>query len=179
VHTRTLRIESVRTGPAELAVTGHLVDERPPGATWFGLAQDTMVHDMRVTLHVRHPDLTITRVAAEMVARPYTLCADAIEPLHGLVGLSVARGFTRAVNERFGRQQGCAHLTALVHAMAPAVRQAAGVFRDAHVIPTTEDELWFVNTCQAWREGGLLHQRLVAKDVAGLRALTPPRAGRP
>ena len=173
IHVRTIRIEAVRVSADELDVSGHLNDRRPdPGEGWFGAAHGGVIHDMRVTLRVRYPDLVVTRVAADMVARPYTLCTDALEPLQQMVGLSVARGFTRAVNERFGRQLGCAHLTALVQAMAPVVRQGAGAaFRDPHALPSAEHDLWFVNTCQAWREGGLLHQRLVANDVAGLKAL--------
>ena len=92
-------------------------------------------------------------------------------PAAELVGLSIARGFTREVNERFGRQRGCAHFTALIHAMAPAVRQGAGVAFPEQERPATGDP-WFVNTCQAWREEGPLHQLIRAGDEAGLRALS-------
>lgn len=175
VHVRTLTMEARRAGAALLEVSGRLVDERPQGAGvgWFGAVNGTVIHDMRVTLGVRHPDLVITAVAAEMASHPYSLCPDAVEPLQRLVGLSIARGFTRAVNERFGRQLGCAHLTALIQAMAPVVRQAVGpAFLEYEEIPRTGAETWFVNTCQAWKEGGLLHQRLAAGDLEGLKALS-------
>ena len=175
VHVRMLTMEARRAGAALLEVTGRLVDERPQGAGvgWFGAVNGTVIHDMRVTLGVRHPDLVITAVAAEMASHPYSLCPDAVEPLQQLVGLSIARGFTRAVNERFGRQLGCAHLTALIQAMAPVVRQAVGpAFLEYEEIPRTGAETWFVNTCQAWKEGGLLHQRLAVGDLEGLKALS-------
>jgi hypothetical protein len=71
---------------------------------------------------------------------------------------------------------GCAHLTALVHAIAPVVRQGAGVtFRGTREQPDPAQDLWFVNTCQAWRENGPLHTRLVANDVEGLRQLSAHR----
>jgi hypothetical protein len=183
VHVRTLTMEARRAGDALLAVTGRLVDTRPqgPGIGWFGAANGSIIHDMRVTLYVRHPDLVITALTAEMVSHPYSLCPDALEPLQQLVGLSVARGFTRAVNERFGRQLGCAHLTALIQAMAPVVRQAVGpAFLEYAEIPKREGETWFVNTCQAWKEGGLLHRRLAAGDLEGLKALSArtPREAR-
>jgi hypothetical protein len=183
-HVRTITMQARRAGPALLEVSGRLVDERPQGAGvgWFGAVDGSIIHDMRVTLAVRHPDLVITAVTAEMVSHPYSLCPDAVEPLQQLVDLSVARGFTRAVNERFGRQYGCAHLTALIHAMAPVVRQAVGpAFREYDEIPKGGGETWFVNSCQAWKEGGLLHQRLAAGDVEGLKALSAriPRAAGP
>jgi Protein of unknown function (DUF2889) len=87
------------------------------------------------------------------------------------VGLSIARGFTREVNERFGRQRGCAHFTALIHAMAPAVRQGAGVAFPQPEPPATTNPR-FVDTCQAWRADGPLHQLVRAGDEAGLRALS-------
>ena len=180
VHVRTLTMEAHRAGADLLAVTGRLVDQRPqgPGIGWFGAANGSIIHDMRVTLYVRHPELVITAVTADMASHPYSLCPDALAPLQQLVGLSIARGFTRAVNDRFGRELGCAHLTALIHAMAPVVRQAVGpAFREYEEIPKSGGETWFVNTCQAWKEGGLLHQRLAAGDLDGLKALsarTPP-----
>ena len=175
VHVRTLTMEARRAGEALLEVTGRLVDQRPqgPGVGWFGAVDGAIIHDMRVTLYVRHPDLVITAVTADMASHPYSLCPDAVEPLQRLVGLSIARGFTRAVNERFGRQLGCAHLTALIQAMAPVVRQSVGpAFREYEEIPKGAGETWFVNTCQAWKEGGLLHQRLAAGDLEGLKALS-------
>jgi hypothetical protein len=183
VHVRRLTMEARRAGEASLEVSGHLVDERPQGAGvgWFGAVNGSIIHDMRVTLRVRHPDLVITAVVAEMASHPYSLCPDAVEPLQQLVGLSIARGFMRAVNERFGRQYGCAHLTALIQAMAPVVRQAVGpAFREFDEIPKGGGETWFVNTCQAWKEGGLLHQRLAAGDLEGLKTLSArtPRAAR-
>ncbi|HEV8471942.1 MAG TPA: DUF2889 domain-containing protein [Methylomirabilota bacterium] len=181
VHVRTLTMQAHRVGDTTLEVSGRLVDERPqgPGVGWFGAAHGSVIHDMRVTLRVRHPDLVIVGVVAEMASRPYTLCTDAVEPLQQLVGLSIARGFTRALNERFGRQLGCAHLTALIQAMAPVVRQAVGpAFHALSELPKASDEgeTWFVNTCQAWRDGGLLHQRLAAGDLEGLKALSARRA---
>ena len=173
LHTRTIRMDAVRVSETELEVTGRLVDDRPEPEDWFGVTSGLVIHDMRVTLRVRHPDLVVTAASASMDERPYTLCTDAVDPLQRLVGLSVAQGFTRAVNERFGRANGCAHLTALIHAIAPVVRQAAGVaFRGTRQAPDPASDLWFVNTYQAWREHGPLHSRLLANDVEALRALS-------
>lgn len=178
LHTRTIRMDAVRVNDAELEVAGHLVDDRPEPEDWFGVPAGPVIHDMRVTLRVRHPDLVITAASATMRARPYTICTDAVAPLQRLVGLSVTRGFTRAVNERLGRANGCAHLTALVHALGPVVRQAAGVaFPGPRPTPEAASDPWFVNTCHAWREDGPLHARLLANDVDGLRQLSAWRTG--
>lgn len=172
IHRRTITIDAFETGPNELTVEGKLVDERPQGGpAWFGGEGPRVIHDMQVALTVRFPELAIVRAAGTMRAHPYGICTDALPPLQGLVGVSVAQGFTRAVNERFGRQLGCSHLTALIQAMAPVVRQAAGAaFVEKKAAPPDPGERWFVNTCQAWREGGPLHTLLEKGDAEGLRA---------
>lgn len=177
IQVRTIRAEAWKVSDTELRVTGRLLDDRPQGGPrWFDEGQGTTIHDMSLTIRVRYPDLVITEAAGRMDSHPYTLCPDAVPPLRQLVGLSVAQGFTRAVNERFGRQAGCAHLTALIQALGPVVRQAAGAaFRDESAPPRADCDHWFVNTCQAWRAGGPLHARLVAGDVAGMKALSARR----
>ena len=172
VHVRTIRVEVAPVGTEELQITATLVDERPgDNPRWFGAEPPRVIHDMRLRLRVRHPGLVITQARAEMASHHYTICPEALPPLGQLVGLSISRGFTREVNERFGRERGCAHFTALIHAMAPAVRQGAGVAFPEHERPV-EGAPWFVDTCQAWRENGPLHRLIQAGDEAGLRGLS-------
>ncbi len=174
VHVRTIRMEAVEAGPGELEVTGTLLDERPSGQVRSeGDDGARIIHDMTVTLRVRYPDFVITEARAEMAAYPYTICPEALPPVDQLVGLSVARGFVRAVQERFGRERGCSHLTALILAMAPVVKQGAGAaFRRERDTPRDADDLWFINTCQAWRQDGPLHSLLQRGDVEGLKAIS-------
>ncbi|MBI4591226.1 MAG: DUF2889 domain-containing protein [Candidatus Rokubacteria bacterium] len=172
-HVRTIRVEATETGPNELQVTGTLLDERPRGERrWPGDDGAKVVHDMTVTLRVRYPDFVITKASGDMATHPYTICPEAVPALEQLVGLSVARGFNRAVQERLGRERGCAHLTALVLAMAPVVKQGAGAaFRGERGAPAASDDLWFINTCQAWRQDGPLHELVKRGDVEGFQAL--------
>jgi len=172
VHVRTIRVEVASVGTDELEITATLVDERPGDSPrWFGAEPPRVIHDMRLGLRVRHPGLTITEARGEMASHPYTICPEALPPLQRLVGLSITRGFTREVNECLGRQRGCAHFAALIHAVAPAVRQGAGVAFPEDERPA-EGGPWFVNTCHAWREDGPLHRLIQAGDEAGLRGLS-------
>src|SRR5262245_63490705 len=93
------------------------------------------------------------------------VCPDALPSLQSLVGVVVGPGFTRAVNERIGRERGCTHVTALILAMGPVVRQGAGaVFGFAS--PGSGVSPWFINSCQAWREGGPLHRSFLTGEIA-------------
>ncbi len=173
VHTRTITIDVFRSGDAELEATGRLVDDRPGAQpSWFDVPQGSTIHDMSVTLRIHYPDLTITDAFARMVSHPYTICPEALPGLDRLIGLSVAKGFTRAVNERLGRQRGCSHMTALIQSMAPAIKQGAGAaFLEEDGFPEPDADLWFINTCQAWRDGGPLVKGLRAGDTEALKAL--------
>ena len=178
LHVRSIRVEAAEHGDRELVVTGTLTDERPRGGEkWFGVEGPRIIHQMRLSLRVRHADLVITAVEGGMEAHPYRICPDAVPSLQRLVGVSVRQGFTRAVNERLGRQRGCAHLTALVHAMAPVVVQAAGVAFAEPDEPVVPDEraLWVIDTCQAWREDGVLHRLVRAGDAEGLQHISAYR----
>jgi len=176
-HVRTIRVEAVEDGGDALLVSGTLIDERPRGGEqWFGVEGPRVIHQMEIALRVRHADLVIVEVRGGMEAHPYRICPEAVAPLQTLVGLSVARGFTRAVNERLGRQRGCAHLTALIHAIAPVVKQAAGVtFQAPDARDDTEEALWFIDTCHSWRADGPLHQLVRARDRQGLRDISAYR----
>ena len=88
-------------------------------------------------------------------------CA-AIEPhFRDLVGLSVGRGYTSAVQERFGRERGCSHLeflaavslglTVIQATTSAAARQT--VLGGAY--PDGERNLSFLtNTCHVWTPDG-------------------------
>jgi len=170
VHVRTIRIdaaEATSQGDVRvLRVRGTLEDRRPQGVPDWIQHDGDVIHHMEVTLTVTWPDLVLATVDGTMRTFPHAgVCPDALPPLQSLVGVAVGPGFTRAVNQRIGREQGCTHITALILAMGPVVRQGAGAAfgftapGDPHGTP------WFVNSCQAWREGGPLHQAWAARKI--------------
>jgi hypothetical protein len=195
-HIRTIQVDAIDVpdegGARRLRVKGILEDRRPRGIPATIHHDGEVIHHLELTLVVRFPDHVIVAVEGEMATTPYpAICPDALPSLPSLVGLSVARGFTRAVNERLGRERGCTHLVALIHAMGPVVRQGAGAAfgfapRDEPrpAVPLErppEDqrqgpgaEPWFVNSCQAWRAGGPLHAEWRAR--AGSRGRRPRSA---
>jgi len=188
-HVRTIRVDATDvqdgSGTRLLQVRGILEDRRPRGVPASLNHDGEVIHHLELTLTVRFPDHVITAVEGSMATTPYpAICPDALPPLQSLLGVSVARGFTRAVNERLGRERGCTHLVALIHAMGPVVRQGAGAAfgfapRDEPrpTVPLERpredprehprDEPWFINSCQAWRAGGPLHTRWRARAGAG------------
>ena len=120
------------------------------------------MHAMTLDVTVDRRSFIVTDANAEMTRTPHMECT-AIEPaFRNLIGLSVTRGFNRAVQERLGRQRGCTHLEFLARAIGPAVIQtmasassrragAAGISRTVK----EDSDSWLTNTCHLWAEGSI------------------------
>jgi len=80
----------------------------------------------------------------------------------------VARGYTKAVQDRFGRAAGCSHLEFLARAIGPAVIQALNSSNTRHQLEHPEETPslrrqgeglgWLRNTCHIWSDGGVGEQ---------------------
>jgi hypothetical protein len=170
VHRRTIALE-VFEHDEHFVVVGTLHDQRPWSSGTHGPRD---LHFMELALLVRRADMTIVDAAADMRTFPHAECTD-IEPrFHELVGLSVARGYTNAVQERFGRERGCSHLEFLARAIGPAVVQAVTSSAARHVertgvYPNAGAGLAFLaNTCHVWIEDGPGAQKIALGWRPGL-----------
>lgn len=171
VHRRTIDLD-VYERDGHFEVVGHLRDERP----WAD-GEDVVrhVHDMTLQVTVRRTDLTIVAAHAAMRRFPHAECPGIEEKFGELVGLSVARGYTKAVQERFGRQLGCTHLEFLARAIGPVIVQAV----PSSAVRATEQRSddgdgdgqgevarmglgWLADTCHVWRAGGPGQEKIEA-----------------
>jgi hypothetical protein len=162
VHRRSLEYE-VFDEEETLSVVGRLRDTRP----WAYAPHVAVVHDMELRVSVRTDDLTITAAAATMHVFPHTECPGIIGAFGGLVGISVARGYTRQVQERFGGPRGCTHLEQMARSLGPVVIQAVTSRRALAVSRGEADDLlsgagspWAMDSCHIWATGGLAEQKL-------------------
>ena len=99
-------------------------DLKPPGLYVEDDPNPLSMHRMRVELEIEYPALVIRAADVEFDDFPQTLCPMIADDYGALVGVSITRGFTHRVRELFGGPRGCAHVTALLQAMAPAVVQS-------------------------------------------------------
>jgi DUF2889 family protein len=147
-----------------LAVVGTLHDERPWAGGTLGPRD---LHNMGLGVVVRRADLCIVDAAADMRTYPHAECTDIEPSFRHLIGLSVARGYTNAVQERFGRERGCSHLEFLARALGPVVVQSVTssaawrVEKGDGQYPTGDGRLNFLtDTCHVWAEDGPGLQKL-------------------
>jgi hypothetical protein len=178
LHRRTLEYEAFDAGDS-LRMVGRLQDTRP----WARDGQAvTLVHDIELRVTVRIADMTITESAAEMHTFPHAECPGIAPAFAGLVGLNVARGFTREVQSRFGGAKGCTHLEQLARSLGPAVVQAVTSGRALSVSRGESADLltggsspWARNTCHIWAEDGIADQKLAAGWRPGAGPYPAPR----
>ena len=165
LHRRSLVYEAFDEDD-HLGVVGRLRDSRP----WADQGQAiSVVHDMELRVKVRLDGMTITEASATMHSFPHAECPGIVQAFAGLVGLSVARGYTREVQARFGGTKGCTHLEQLARSLGPVVIQAVTSKRaqavsrgEANDPITGQGNPWARDTCHVWAEGGIAEQKLDA-----------------
>lgn len=161
VHRRTLQVESFHED-ATLRVVGRLRDERPLREA------HPVLHDMELRLRVSLPRLQILEAEAQMHAFPHDECPFIAPKFAQMQGLSVTRGFTRALRELFAGVSGCTHLHELARVTGPAVFQASAALRararDAAGpgTPVDPDLTWRAlrGTCHVWAPDGPGQEKL-------------------
>ncbi len=177
LHRRSIQYEAFDGGDT-LEVVGTLVDRRP----WAGDGRsiDT-VHDMELRVTVRVSDMTITEASAEMRTFPHVECPAITGAFAGMVGLSVARGYTREIQRRFGGPRGCTHLEHLARSLGPVVIQSVTSRRARSVVAGEAVDLmsddgspWARDSCHIWAEGGPADQKLAAGWRPGIGPYPAP-----
>ena len=113
---------------------------------------------MIIRMEVRGPKLIIEDIDVEMPTVPRQECLETLDSLMPLKGLPIVSGFTNRVKDLVGGVKGCAHLVALIAAMAPAAVQGAWAAmtskpRDpATFLPGAVERI--KDTCRIWRSDG-------------------------
>jgi len=156
-HRRSIVMESF-DDPRGHRISATLKDERP----WAESdAEVPVLHSMVLEVLVDPVSLTIIDARAEMKNFPHAEC-QSIEPaFRQLIGLSVMRGYNKAVQNVLGRERSCTHLEFLARAIGPMTIQ---VMASSHsrsgrnsVAESGSSTMsaWLVNSCHLWAEGGI------------------------
>ena len=166
LHDREYRVRAYRMSDDRMLLRGAVRDQKPPGLYFAEDPDPLTMHHMQVELHIGFPSLEIVAVDVLFETHPHTTCPRIIDHYHGLVGLSIARGYTHKVRELFGGPRGCTHTTALLLAMGPVAVQSRGSMRpaasrdallQAYDLPPEDRARLFqsnVDTCHVWAADG-------------------------
>lgn len=172
LHDRQYRVRAWKVSDSTMLLRGAVMDNKP-GAMFAeriraaGGATDERpltMHHMVVDLYVGFPQLVIEDAEVVFESFPQPGCPAITDHYKQLIGLSIARGFTHEVRQRFGGPRGCTHTTALLQAMGPVAVQCifsmrrAGVTQDDASGPDQGRPSFMRDTCHVWSGEGELWQ---------------------
>jgi hypothetical protein len=189
LHDREYRVRAFRLADDRLLIRGAVRDQKPPNLYIADDDQPLTIHHMQIDLEVGFPSLQIVKASVRFETHPHGGCPAIIDHYGGLVGLSIARGFTHKVRELFGGPRGCTHTTALLQAMAPVAVQCFWSMEAADATTQAEPDAkgddaddaddrardrrrgrWStnLNTCHVWAEDGELVTSIEAGGDFGI-----------
>ncbi len=165
LHQRTYDVESYATDDGRLILRGTIHDQKPAGIYFEDDPDPLSVHLMVVELALAFPSLEIESAEVLMEVTPHKGCSSIEASYQQLVGLSIARGFSRKVKDLFGGPSGCTHIGALLQAMAPVAIQSMWSMRavDETPVALTPDQeaqqrrqalAFNIDTCHIWARDG-------------------------
>jgi len=117
-------------------------------------------HSIAVHLVVDQ-SLTILEAFGQMNSVPFGTCQAAVQPLRGLIGAALGRGWRKAVDQALVRDESCTHMREMLYTVATAAIQAIPGYR-AQVrgdrwppeLPEGAPPPHFVGGCLSWRQDG-------------------------
>jgi hypothetical protein len=180
MHTRTYTVRSFYEQNGQMRLRGAILDEKPERLFFPEDDEPLAIHEMVVDLFLDIPNLRIADVDVVMEVTPHLVCTSIEGSYDQLIGLSIGRGFTRRLTERFGGVNGCTHIGALLRAMAPVAVQSMWSIHhldpeNSPVNPVADDEesrreamVFNLNSCHVWDENTALAQTALRGESIGI-----------
>jgi DUF2889 family protein len=162
VHSRNIEIFTCLCSGEGIIVQGSLKDDRLQQHYNIEgrLMEPFTVHHMIIRMLVSDK-LVIEEIEAEMPGVPREECPETIKSLEKIKGWKIAPGFTERIKAEIGGTAGCAHLSTLLLAMAPAAVQGSWSCRSLQPINPADKsfsprlmEQYLIDTCWVWRRDG-------------------------
>ncbi len=157
-HTRAVTYHGYRRDDGLWDIEAHLHDSKPapyevPGEKKW--APNEAIHDMSIRLTV-NAQLVVQDIAVAMPSTPHDDCVSTQAPMQAMIGCSLTSGWRKAIEERLGREKGCAHLRELLFNMATAAFQTVqGTF----AVTNPDVPPPHLGKCMSWGFGTQLVKR--------------------
>jgi len=167
VFNRTIEVNCYEDGADSIIVEGEIKDTRlcPYYLVTGEKKEPGVLHNMKITMRVSGNSMQISNINIDMIQYPREECIEANCNIHKLNGLSITKGFTKAVKDIIVGTKGCAHVTNCILAMAPAIVQ--GFWANKAQKPVTKEfanqgsmSHYLVDTCYVWRKDGPMIKKL-------------------
>ena len=149
IHTRDIRSHGYQREDGLWDIEATLVDTKTysfDNEDRGGISAGEPIHGMHIRLTVDE-NLVVIEAEASVTASPFAICGDITGSYRSLKGLVIGPGWTKAVNRRLGRIQGCTHLTGML--LGPLAAVAYQCVLASRKDIEREGEPLLLNTCHA------------------------------
>ena len=131
LHTRAVVYRGYRRDDGLWDIEGEMTDTKtyalersergamPPGTPVHGMA-------IRATVDDR---MTIREISTAMDHTPFGECGAGVDPMQGMVGITMGPGWRQAIEKTLGGIRGCTHLRELLFNMATAAYQTIPAYQ--------------------------------------------------
>jgi hypothetical protein len=168
IHTRNVHINAYEIDDESILLEGSLTDERFFPFFFYSRNEEAeagMIHQMKISMVVHIPEMTILSIEAEMPMVPIDACREIKHSVKKITGYRIKPGLNKDLKKLFGGVDGCLHLTNLIISMAAAAMQGCWTFysrkREGGRIKVPDfDQSLLKDSCWLWRESGPLFQRV-------------------
>lgn len=162
IHSRTIDMGSYSEGPDHMIFTASLIEKRlTPYYLSTGEKQPAgELHNLRIKLRVKIPEMLIQDIEAEMIEVPREECRDILEAFQKIKGLKIEQGFSSKIKKILGGIEGCTHLVHLLLTLAPAALQGMWTQKSGKMQSGLNPERLkklsgiLIDTCYTWRQHG-------------------------
>lgn len=147
-HTRKIDYQGFRREDGLWDIEAHITDTKTrPWSNDAGMEMKAgqPYHDMWIRLTIDE-DLVIHDAFASTDAAPYPACPSVPSRFHELKGLRMAGGWRKSLQNLFGREGGCTHLTELLTSMGTVAIQT--IFAEKKTPEGVRP--FYLGTCHAW-----------------------------
>ena len=156
VHTRTITLNGYARSDGLFDVDAQLTDTKHYRMiNWPGGVLDAgeFMHDMVVTMTV-DADGVIRGMNARAQSHPHAVCQQGAGNFSRLVGLSIRKGFMKAVAERLEQRESCTHIRKMLQQMATVAFQSMREARQKTYGAAKVDKPVLMDSCIAWASDG-------------------------
>lgn len=156
LHTRTITLEGFARSDGLFDVDARLTDAKHYLMTnWPGgvLEAGDRMHDMVVTMTV-DADGVIRDMQARALAHPHAVCQQGAGNFSRLIGLSIRKGFIKAVAERLEQRESCTHIREMLQQMATVAFQSMREARQKTYGAAEVAKPVLMDSCIAWASDG-------------------------
>lgn len=168
-NTRTINCQGYSREDGLWDIEAHLVDTKPTSVYHpkYGVPKPAgwPLHEMKIRITIDR-DMVIRKAEAATLKAPFEQCGVPPQSFSALEGVSLNKGWRKAVEERMGGVAGCTHLRELLGSIATMAYQTIASSPEFIAqMDSGEVEPYFIDSCYTYAADGEVVRQMFPDHV--------------